>query len=64
MKSAQFTMHASINHGERIDKNNDVLTTNGDLNFALPTNILNTSSILKWVQCQIDLSMKNGNQKV
>lgn len=49
IKSTQFTMHTSINHGEKIDKNNDVLMTNGDLNIALPTNILNTSSILKWV---------------
>lgn len=34
-------MHASINHDEKFD-------TNGDLNIALPTNILNTSSILKY----------------
>lgn len=48
LKSAQFTMHASINHEEKIDKNGgEVLTTNGDLNIGLPTNILNTSSILK-----------------
>lgn len=40
-------MHASINHEEKIDKNGDVFTANGDLNIALPTNILNTSSILK-----------------
>lgn len=47
VKSTQFTMHASINREEKIDKNGDVFTTNGDLNFALPTGILNTSSILK-----------------
>lgn len=34
-------------NGETIDKNPDVFFTNGDLNFALPTNMLNTSSILK-----------------
>lgn len=49
IKSTQVTMHTSINHEERIEKNNDLLTGNGDLNLALPTNILNTSSILKWV---------------
>lgn len=46
IKPTQFAMHTSIN-GEKIDKNPDVYFTNGDLNFALPTNILNTSSILK-----------------
>lgn len=40
-------MHTSINHGERIEKSNDILTSNGDINMGLPTNILNTSSILK-----------------
>lgn len=48
IRSAQFTMHASINHEEKFaDKKSDVLMTHGDLNIALPTNILNTSSILK-----------------
>lgn len=40
-------MHTLINHEEKFDKNTDVFFTNGDLNIALPTNILNTSSILK-----------------
>ncbi|XP_031617195.1 protein timeless isoform X2 [Contarinia nasturtii] len=61
VKSAQFTMHASINHEEKIDKNGDVFTTNGDLNFALPTNILNTSSILNR---QIHTSRSNASRNV
>lgn len=47
IKPPPFTMQASINHEEKMDKNNDVYTSNGDLNIALPTNLLNTSSILK-----------------
>lgn len=48
IRSAQITMHASINHEEkRTDKTSDVLMKHGDLNIALPTNILNTSSVLK-----------------
>lgn len=46
-KSVQPIMHASINHEDEIDNNGDVLMTNVDSNIALPTNILNTSSILK-----------------
>ncbi|XP_055295111.1 protein timeless isoform X3 [Sitodiplosis mosellana] len=58
MKSTQFTMLA-INHEEKFDKNGDVFKTNGHLNFTLPTNILNTSSILNR---QIHTSRSNTNR--